>query len=136
MILVFSLEELFYVLPQNKYLFQALENELANHQFRIDTVLASGQDLIDSNHYASDEIEERCEHLNESWALLMEASDERKQRLGDALESQKVSEKHNLTSGNTTKTEFSPAVLVIQTVRTASSRYLSLKARVFLVSGN
>ena len=72
-------------------MFQALENELANHQFRIDTVLASGQDLIDSNHYASDEIEERCEELSESWALLMEASDERKQRLGDALESQKVS---------------------------------------------
>jgi len=72
-------------------LFQALENELANHQFRIDTVLASGQDLIDSNHYASDEIEERCEELNESWALLMGASAERKQRLGDSLESQKVS---------------------------------------------
>ena len=72
-------------------LFQALENELANHQFRIDTVLASGQDLIDSNHYASDEIEERCEELNESWALLMGASAERKQRLSDALESQKVS---------------------------------------------
>ncbi|KAJ7373044.1 hypothetical protein OS493_014188 [Desmophyllum pertusum] len=67
----------------------ALENELANHQFRIDTVLASGQDLIDSNHYASDEIEERCEELNESWALLMGAAAERKQRLGDALESQK-----------------------------------------------
>ena len=72
-------------------MFQALENELANHQFRIDTVFASGQDLIDSNHYASNEIEERCEELNESWALLMEASAERKQRLDDALESQKVS---------------------------------------------
>ena len=72
-------------------MFQALENELSNHQFRIDTVLASGQDLIDSNHYASNEIEERCEELNESWALLMEASAERKQRLEDALESQKVS---------------------------------------------
>ena len=72
-------------------LFQALENELANHQSRIDAVLASGQDLIDSNHYGSDEIEQRCEELNESWALLMGASAERKQRLGDALESQKVS---------------------------------------------
>ena len=70
--------------------FQALENELSNHQFRIDTVLASGQDLIDSNHYAADEIEERCEELNESWELLMKAAAERKQRLSDALESQKV----------------------------------------------
>ena len=70
--------------------FQALENELSNHQFRIDTVLASGQDLIDSNHYAADEIEERCEELNEGWELLMKAAAERKQRLSDALESQKV----------------------------------------------
>lgn len=108
MCLVSHFLELRFVLRQNKYLFQALENELANHQFRIDTVLASGQDLIDSNHYASDEIEERCEQLNESWALLMGASDERKQRLGDALESQKVSEIHNLSSGSTTKTLFSP----------------------------
>ena len=75
---------------RNFFSFQALENELSNHQFRIDTVLASGQDLIDSNHYAADEIEERCEELNESWELLMKAAAERKQRLNDALESQKV----------------------------------------------
>ena len=75
---------------RNFFSFQALENELSNHQFRIDTVLASGQDLIDSNHYAADEIEERCEELNESWELLMKAAAERKQRLSDALESQKV----------------------------------------------
>ena len=71
--------------------FQAFENELTNHQFRIDTVLASGQDLIDSNHYASDEIEARCEELSASWEQLMGAAAERKQKLGDALESQKVS---------------------------------------------
>jgi len=69
-----------------------LENELTNHQFRIDTVLASGQDLIDSNHYASDEIEERCEELNGSWEQLMGAAAERKQKLSDALEGQQVSE--------------------------------------------
>ena len=72
--------------------FQAFENELTNHQFRIDTVLASGQDLIDSNHYASDEIEERCEELSTSWESLMGAAAERKQKLNDALESQKVSD--------------------------------------------
>ena len=73
--------------------FQAFENELTNHQFRIDTVLASGQDLIDSNHYASEEIEERCEELSTSWESLMGAAAERKQKLNDALESQKVSER-------------------------------------------
>lgn len=73
-------------------MFQAFENELTNHQFRIDTVLASGQDLIDSNHYASDEIEERCEELSTSWESLMGAAAEREQKLNDALESQKVSD--------------------------------------------
>lgn len=68
-----------------------MENELTNHQFQIDTVLASGQDLIDSSHYASDEIEERCEELNGSWEQLTGAAAERKHKLGDALESQKVS---------------------------------------------
>ncbi|XP_068689103.1 spectrin beta chain-like isoform X1 [Montipora foliosa] len=67
----------------------AFENELTNHQLRIDTVLASGQDLIDSNHYATDEIEERCVELSGSWDLLKGAAAERKEKLGDALESQK-----------------------------------------------
>ncbi|KAK2560477.1 Spectrin beta chain [Acropora cervicornis] len=67
----------------------AFENELTNHQSRIDTVLASGQDLIDSNHYATDEIEERCVELSGSWDLLIGASAERKQKLDDALELQK-----------------------------------------------
>ena len=82
----------FFELLSHLFCFQALENELSNHQFRIDTVLTSGQDLIDSNHYAADEIEERCEELNESWESLLRAAAERKQKLGDALESQKVSE--------------------------------------------
>ena len=54
-------------------------------------MLASGQDLIDSNHYATDEIEERCVELSGSWDLLKGAAAERKEKLGDALESQKVS---------------------------------------------
>lgn len=58
--------------------------------------MASGQDLIDSNHYATDEIEERCVELSGSWDLLIGASAERKQKLDDALELQKVSEsKHD-----------------------------------------
>ena len=68
---------------------QALENELTNHQSMIDSVLATGHDLIDSNHYAADEAEERCEELITSWDQLMEMSADRKIRLSKALESQK-----------------------------------------------
>lgn len=60
-------------------------------------MLASGQNLIDSSHYATYEIEERCVELSGSWDLLIGASAERKQKLRDALELQKVSgRKHNI----------------------------------------
>lgn len=68
---------------------EALENELTNHQSMIDCALATGQNLIVSNHYASSDVEERCENLKMSWNQLMELSTERKIRLGKTLESQK-----------------------------------------------
>ena len=55
-------------------------------------MLSSGQDLIDSSHYASDDIVERCEELSESWEQLLESAAERKEKLAEALESQKVNE--------------------------------------------
>lgn len=68
---------------------RALENELTNHESMINRVLATGQDLIDSNHYATDSAEKRCEELRMSWDQLMELSAERKVKLGKALELQK-----------------------------------------------
>ncbi|EDO49575.1 predicted protein [Nematostella vectensis] len=67
----------------------AFENELTNHQTRIDTVLSSGQDLIDSCYSATDKVEERCEELQNLWDELVDMAAQRKQRLHDSFLSQK-----------------------------------------------
>ena len=64
---------------------------MANRQQRIDEVLGVGQELIDSGHFAADQIEEWCDTLSESWEHLLEKCGERRDTLGDAAESQRVS---------------------------------------------
>ena len=64
---------------------------MANGQQRIDEVLNTGQDLIDSGHFASDVIEEWCDKLTESWENLLETCNDRRNMLGDSAESQRVS---------------------------------------------
>ena len=63
---------------------------MANRQQRIDEVLGAGQELIDSGHFATDQIEEWCDRLTESWEHLLEKCTERINMLGDAAESQRV----------------------------------------------
>ena len=67
-----------------------METEVANRQQRIDEVLDFGQELIDSGHFAADQIEEWCDKLSESWEKLLEKCTERRDMLGDAAESQRV----------------------------------------------
>ena len=63
---------------------------MANRQQRINDVLGAGQELIDSGHFAADQIEEWCDKLTESWENLLEKCSERRELLGDAAESQRV----------------------------------------------
>lgn len=63
---------------------------MANRQQRINDVLGAGQELIDSGHFAADQIEEWCDKLTESWEHLLEKCTERRELLGDAAESQRV----------------------------------------------
>ena len=63
---------------------------MANRQQRIDEVLGAGQELIDSGHFATDQIEEWCDRLTESWEHLLEKCTQRRNMLGDAAESQRV----------------------------------------------
>ena len=76
-------------------IFKAFENEVANHQPRIDDILGTGQELIDSGHFACDQIEEWCDRLSESWESLLEKCNERREMLGDAAESQRVRKSKN-----------------------------------------
>lgn len=69
----------------------AFENELTNHEAKIESVLSSGQNLIDSCHHASERVEERTDELRTAWGELLEATAHRKLKLDESHESQKVS---------------------------------------------
>ena len=85
-----------------------METEVANRQQRIDEVLDFGQELIDSGHFAADQIEDWCDKLSESWEKLLEKCTERRDMLGDAAESQRVTPNisSNLTIVTTLKSHF------------------------------
>lgn len=70
---------------------------MANRQQRIDEVLGTGQELIDSCHFATDQIEEWCHKLTEAWEHLLEKCTERRDTLGDAVESHMVLSYHKTT---------------------------------------
>lgn len=63
---------------------------MANHQQIINDILGNGQELIDSGHFAADQVEEWCDRLTETWESLLEKCNERQEMLGDAAESQRV----------------------------------------------
>ncbi|XP_033210984.1 spectrin beta chain, non-erythrocytic 1 isoform X3 [Belonocnema kinseyi] len=64
----------------------AFESELVANKGRISSVINEGEDLIDENHYASKEIQERLEDLEAEWRLLQETSELKKTRLNDAYQ--------------------------------------------------
>ncbi|XP_023929927.1 spectrin alpha chain-like isoform X4 [Lingula anatina] len=67
---------------------QALLAELGGHEPRIGCVCEQGQEMINENHFASDEIQQRIAGLQEKWNNLKEKAFQRKQDLEDSLEAQ------------------------------------------------
>lgn len=51
---------------------QAVLAEINNHENRIAAVCQSGQQMIDEEHFAIDEIRLRLGHLNDHWTQLKE----------------------------------------------------------------
>ena len=60
---------------------QAFEAELSANQSRIDALQKSGQELIDGNHYASDEVSGRMDEVSTQWKKLLEATELKGERL-------------------------------------------------------
>ncbi|ODM90488.1 Spectrin alpha chain [Orchesella cincta] len=58
--------------------------ELQANKTRIDEVLESGRNLIDSSHYGSDRIEARVEEIVHLWKQLEEAGEKKESRLAEA----------------------------------------------------
>ncbi|XP_048512555.1 spectrin beta chain, non-erythrocytic 1 isoform X2 [Athalia rosae] len=64
----------------------AFESELAANRGRVRAVVGEGEALIEEDHYASKEIQERLEELEADWRLLQAASELKKNRLNDAYQ--------------------------------------------------
>lgn len=60
--------------------------ELSANKGRVDSVSLAGEKLVDTNHYASDEIKNRLESLQELWKdLLASSADKRNLFLQEKL---------------------------------------------------
>uniref|UniRef100_A0A4W3J576 Spectrin alpha, non-erythrocytic 1 n=1 Tax=Callorhinchus milii TaxID=7868 RepID=A0A4W3J576_CALMI len=67
---------------------QAFEAELSANQSRIDTLQRGGQELIDANHYASDEVSARMNEVISLWKKLLEATEMKGIKLREANQQQ------------------------------------------------
>ena len=65
---------------------QAFEAELSANKRRVDSVDAEGSELIERQHFASRDIEDKQEMLEKAWQELVEASQEKSVRLNQAYQ--------------------------------------------------
>ena len=70
----------------------------------IDKVIESGEALIAGGHFASVTIRENCQELSLTWTQLLDAMDEREERLNTAFEAQQVGSQNVLSIENVLST--------------------------------
>ena len=70
---------------------QALEAEMKGRQPQCEEVCRVGENLVNSRHYASNDIRLRINSLREKWQRLRDLVAQRRTRLEDAAESHQVS---------------------------------------------
>lgn len=69
---------------------QALLNEITSYEANIQEVDKAAKELVSSDHFASDTIEQQNSELQHLWRQLKLLAAKRTQKLSDALEAQKV----------------------------------------------
>ena len=69
---------------------EAVDAEITAHEQLINAVISTAEQLLERDHYATDEIEARCAKLQDSWAELTSLSAARQQKLQDSLKAQQV----------------------------------------------
>lgn len=65
---------------------QAVLAEINNHDSRISAVVDAGKQMMEDEHFASDEIRNRVNALYEHWVQLKDKANQRKQDLEDSLQ--------------------------------------------------
>lgn len=68
---------------------QALQAELGGHESRITAVSDQGREMVDEGHFASEDIQNRIEELQEKWGSLKDKAKQREQDLEDSLQAQR-----------------------------------------------
>lgn len=71
-------------------IYQALENEIQSHESQLLEVVKVGEDLINSNHFGADRIQERVSSTHSMWEHLIGLSKQRRKRLEDAVDYHQV----------------------------------------------
>ena len=82
---------------------QALLKEVSSYEASIQSVERKAQELVDSDHFAAEDISQQMASLQRQWKELKLVSGRRTQKLSDALEAQNVRHysvylNHNLLS--------------------------------------
>merc|ERR1719228_1695946 len=67
---------------------QVLQNEIHSHDKAMNQLIGKAEQMLKSNHFASDDIKETITNLKEGYTRLVDLSSLRKLRLSDAVESQ------------------------------------------------
>lgn len=68
-----------------------MEDDITGHEPVVEQVKATGQQMVENGHYASDTITSRLNSLDNKWASARETSAYRKKKLQDSLNVQQVS---------------------------------------------
>ena len=69
---------------------QVLLKEVSSYETSVQSVERKAQELVDSDHFAAEDISEQMANLQRQWRELQLVSGRRTQKLSDALEAQKV----------------------------------------------
>ena len=56
---------------------KVFEEELAANKIRLNNIQKTGQEMIDSNHYASDKVADRLREVDSLWTELQEATEQK-----------------------------------------------------------
>lgn len=67
---------------------QNFEQELTANKSRMEEITSTGQELIETNHYASNQIQSRMDEIVNLWETLVQASDKKSSKLQEASQQQ------------------------------------------------
>jgi spectrin beta len=69
---------------------KALESEISSHEGQLNSVVSVGQDLVDSQQFGAEKVQERLQEITNLWKNLRDLLHYRKNRLTEAVDYHQV----------------------------------------------